>query len=266
MTHRFFITLSTSLLSLTALAGCPGSETEYDAKFAEATDAQLQRSFAASAGGDLESALLIGILFSGGASEPGACPTVTTDGQDTTVTGGCTTEDGDRWDGSIEIHNLPGFFVENPAYDPEAPSSVVFDLHIIPFGGGDEVDLSGSVEVAEGSASSDFTVDAEGIETTSRLTLECEDEGPCTAASGSEIIVEGLGGAAVEGTWSLGEEASGEVRVKGADTLVFDMASRDENGCVDYAIGDRTGQVCGEGDEPAFAPRSSWSDRIRAVR
>lgn len=264
MTHRFLSSLSLSLLSCAALAGCPGSETEHDARFAEANDAQIERAYAAASGSDLSSALFIGILFSGSASEPGACPTVSTDGPDTTVTGGCTTEDGDRWDGSIEIHNIPGFFVENPAYDPLLPGSVVFDLHVEPFESDDDVDLSGSVDLDnEGqTVVGDFTVDADGIETTSRLALGCEEEGPCTASPDSELVIEALGAAGVEGTWYLGEQASGRITVRGADLLVFDVASRDDAGCVDYTIGDRTGSVCDDTGESAFAPRTSWASRV----
>lgn len=265
MTHRFLSTLSLSLFSVAALAGCPGSETEHDARFADATDAQIERTYGAASGTDLVSAVFIAALFSGSTSEPGACPTVTTSGADTTITGGCTTEDGDRWDGTIEIHNIAGIFVENPAYDPLQPGSVVYDLHIVPFGSTEEVDLSGSVDLDnEGQTLvGDFTVDADGIATTSRLSLGCDEEGPCTASPDSELEIEGLGGAGVEGTWSLGEEsATGQITVRGADVLVFDIASRDDAGCIDYAIGDRTGSVCEDTGESAFAPRTSWSSRV----
>jgi hypothetical protein len=265
MTHRFLSSLSLSLLSVAALAGCPGSETEHDARFAEATDAQIERTYGSASGTDLVSAVFIGVLFSGSTSEPGECPTVTTSGPDTTVTGGCTTDDGDRWDGTIEIHNLPGFLVENPGYDPLLPGSVEFDLHIVPSGGTEEIDLSGSVDLDNDGQTlvGDFTVDADGIETTSRLSLGCEEEGPCTASPDSEVVIEALGGAGVEGTWSLDEEsATGRITVRGADVLVFDVASRDDAGCVPFTIGDRTGAVCEDSGESAFAPRTSWASRV----
>lgn len=264
MTHRFLKSLSLSLLSVAALAGCPGSESDHDARFADATQVQIERSYAASSGSALSSALFIGILFSGSTSDPGACPTITTSGADTTVSGGCTTDEGDRWEGSIAIHNLPGFLIDNPAYDETQPSSVEFDLHITPAEGSDLVDITGSVEVDDLTIVGDLTVDADGLETTSRLSLGCEEDGPCTASPDSEIVIEALGGAGVEGTWSLDtDEGTGQITLRGADQLVFDLAARDINGCFPYEVGDRTGTVCNNEEEgQSFAPRSSWVSRV----
>jgi hypothetical protein len=271
MTNRFLRTLSFSLLTLAAgaaLTGCPG--TEHDARFADATDQQLERAYAASSGSDLASALVIGMLLSGGTSDPGACPTIATDGQDTTVTGGCTTDDGDRWDGTIEIHNLPAAFADNPAYDPTAPGSIAFDLRITPLEG-EVVELSGSVELDEEAQTitGDLTVDSDGLATTSRLALGCDDDNLCTASPDSELEIEGLGGAAVEGTWRMADPPTGTISLRGADVLVFDLATRDADGCVAYEVGDATGTVCDPdgGEDQAFAPRTTWAARVeRAAR
>jgi len=207
--------------------------------------------------------MFIGIIFSG-QNDAESCPTVATDGQDTTATGGCTTEDGDRWEGTIEIHNLPGFFEENPAYDESQPSKITFDVEVTA-PDGEVTRLDGTVETTVGAApgvSSDFTVDNAGIVTTSRLDLACTEDGPCTASADSEIDVSDLGGAAVEGTWTLGDPATGSVTLRGADVLVFDIASRDDNGCVAYSIGSESGTVCGDsGEEPAFTgpARTNWT-------
>lgn len=105
--------------------------------------------------------------------------------------------------------------------------------------------------------SGDLTIDTEGIASTSRLTLVCTIDATCTASSDSEIEISDLGVASVEGTWGLSELPRGRVTVRGADVLVFDVDSRDENGCVPYTIGDKRGTVCvpgiDEGTQPALA-------------
>jgi hypothetical protein len=257
MTKRFIASLSFSLLSVAALAGCPSSN-DHDARFADATDQQLQRSLSSASGTDLVMGLFIGSILSGGNSEPGVCPSIVTSGDTTTVTGGCTTEDGDVWDGTIVV-------VAN-----EAELSVDYDLHIAVAVGDDEVDLRGSI-VADNEAQTivgDFTIDAEGIYSTSRVSLGCETDGPCTASPDSEIEIENLGGAGVSGSWSLGDVPSGSVTLEGADKIVFDMSTRDANGCVSFTLGDETGTVCdpNSGSEDAFATNVTWSSRILRAR
>ena len=63
----------------------------------------------------------------------------------------------------------------------------------------------------------------------------------------------------------LGEQASGQITVSGADDLVFDIGSRDDAGCVDYTIGDQSGSVCDDTGESAFAPRATWASRVSGV-
>src|SRR5262245_22059957 len=107
--------LSSSLLSAAALAGCSESSAP-SARFADATPAQLERAFEAATGRALLDALAIGVDF-WGRNDPRSCPSVETRGSDTTITGGCTTENDERLEGSIVIHNLAER-LDDPAYDP----------------------------------------------------------------------------------------------------------------------------------------------------
>lgn len=242
--------LSSSLLSVVALAGCAESGASSDeVSFADATPAQLGRVYSASAGEDLAAALVLGVGFAG-QNDPGSCPATVTQGQDTTVTGGCTMKDGARVDGSIAIHNLNGF-VENPAYDPSQPGFVKLDFHVTTLQG-KRIDLDGRVDFSgpdkpDGTRlQGDLTISAGGVDSISHLTLSCVDE-TCTTLPGSEIELSDLGGGSVEGTWEgyWGIGAwSGRLTVRGADVLVIDIANQDEKQCAPYKIGAKRGIVC----------------------
>jgi len=233
--HLTSLGLSFALLSTATLAGCSGID--HDARFADASLAQLGRAYTAASGADLNSAVQRSLAFVG-ASGPMACPKVVTEGQETTITGGCTTEGGERMEGSIEIHNAP----QTPAYDPSQPSSFELDFRIVQQSAA--IRLDGHVELAETALSGDLRLDAGGIVSTSRLELACKADGPCTASPGSEIEIADLGGASVEGTWYTDDPPSGSVTVRGADVLVIDVGARDADGCVPYTIGDQRGSIC----------------------
>lgn len=232
--------LSSALLLGAALAGCTEPE---GARFAEASDAQLERVYRAAAAHDLVSVLILGAVLSGG-HQPTGCPRIVTEGQDTTVTGGCTLTNGARLDGSIELHNMFGYEDDPPSYDPSQPSTMELAFRIS-FPQGGEHALDGRLELFEegGRFSSDLTIDTAGIASTSRIAATCQDPGPCTLSPGSEIEISGLGRAAVEGSWSFIDPPAGELTVRGADVLVFDISSLDGN-CVPYTVGDERGTVC----------------------
>lgn len=239
--------LASSLLSVVALAGCSESDvSSEEARFADATPAQLERVYSAASARDLVAAMLLSAQFSG-QNAPGACPAIVTVGQDTTVTGGCTTEDGVRVDGSIAMHNLFGL-EEDFAYDPTHPSSIELDFRVTT-SQGERIDLDGRIELEKFEQfrfQGDLTISAGGVASTSRLTLDCNSE-PCTALPGSEIELSDLGGGSVEGAWLGGSD--GSVTVRGADVLVIDVAAdSDKNGCAPYTIGDQRGIVCPSDD------------------
>jgi len=256
--------LSSSLLAAAALGGCAEPR---DPRFADASLAQLERTFEAASGVELGATLLMGISVSGQDS-PDSCPKIVTTGPDTTATGGCTIEDGVRMEGSIRVHNLPG--VAGPAYDPSQPGSVEIDVRFT-HPQGEDVVLDGRVELDGARISGDLTVDAEGITSTSRLALTCKDQSPCTPAADSEIEISGLGRAGVEGMWRLGPP-SGRVTARGTDVIVFDIDGRDGEGCVPYTInGVPRGPVCipglGEADELALVYQHPmpWSKALRGT-
>jgi len=151
--------LSALLVAAAALAGC----NEQQARFADATPAQIDRAYSASSGIDLGLGVLIATAWSG-LNDSTSCPAVVTQGQDTTVSGGCTGDDGTRLDGSIAIHNLPGL-VDNPAYDPSKSSSVEFDFRVTP-PGAEEVGFNGHVDLDPSGVTDDLTLNAEGIAST----------------------------------------------------------------------------------------------------
>ncbi len=234
--------LSSALFLGAALAGCTAPE---GTRFADASPAQLDRTYRAASGHDLVSVLLLGSVFSG-EHQPTGCPRIVTEGQDTTVTGGCTLENGTRLEGEIALHNLPAWDADFPAHDPSQPASIELDFRIaFPEGGGSMLD--GRIDFAEEPEpriSGDLTIDAAGITSTSRLTVACEVEGPCTMAAGSEIEISDLGRASVEGTWHFEDPPTGQLTVRGADVLVFDVGGRESSRCVPYTVGDKRGTVC----------------------
>lgn len=232
--------LSTSLLSMAGLAGCSAEPGR--ARFADATPAQLARAYTAATGLDLASTLIMGLGFAEQGARMG-CPTLGSSGGAITVTGGCTAADGARLDGTIVIR---GLHPPDPDEEGSSPISVELDFQIAS-PGRPRVALDGRVELdlAPGAPSivGELTIDDEGIESTSRLSLHCTADHECTAAPDSEIELSSLGSAGVEGTWSLGDPPSGLATVRGADALVLDMA-RLSLQCAPYQVDDRRGTIC----------------------
>lgn len=259
--------LSSSLLYAVALAGCsePGASSEA-ARFADATPAQLERVYSASSGHQLNLVLFVGAVLSG-QNSPRSCPAIVTRGQDTTVTGGCTTPDGERIDGSIALHNF-SLFDEAPAYDPSQPSTIKFDDFHVKTARGERtgvdghVELDGRVESDRWSLQGDLTLSAGGIDSTSRLSLACVRGGSCTAAPGAKVELSDLGGGSIEGTWNI-DPPSGSVTVRGADVLVIDVAGSDDHQCAPYKLHDKSGSVCLRNDFERLL--SSGGDQARAL-
>lgn len=244
------LSLASSLVSAIALAGC----SEPPARFADASLAQLDRAYTASTGVELLSAVLFGsnlVDSHVNSADPTGCPAVTTAGLDTTVTGGCTDADGARIAGSVRTHNLQP--LGGPAADPAQPRSIDLDYHITTRENR-RIALVGHVELDSRSASpfdlsasrlqGDLTIDVGGIESTSRLDINCDGAGVCTASPGSEIAISDLGSAGVEGAWRLDESPTGRVILRGEDELVLDIAGQAADGCVPYSLGEQRGKVC----------------------
>jgi hypothetical protein len=235
-------------LTLSALAGCPGGS-DHDATFAEATPVQLERAFQAASGGDGGSAYIIGMFISQQTSEPGACPSIVTEGSTTTLTGGCTTDGGEVIEGRIVVENVPPFFSEDPDIDPEALQRVTYEDFSIEEGE-EDVFVDGVVEldpVAQ-RVSVALTLRTLGVEVRSDLSLSCDDTDLCTPDGGAEIEIDGLGGAGIEGTWRLDEPAEGSLTLRGADTVTYAIGEMVDE-CVPYTLADgSTGEVCDSDD------------------
>lgn len=237
--RRLYLCLCPGLLAA-GLAGCAESEApradarQADARFAEATPAQLKRVYSASTGGELAWGLFYGAIFAG-RNDTTQCPAIVTTGQDTTVTGDCTSEDGTHAEGMIAIHNLPG----TSAYDESEPSSIDFDFRISHQD--KHYGFDGRIERDRWGVTGDLVTERHGITSTSRVTVACNDRGTCSTSDDSEIEISELGSGTVEGSWS--SAPSGTLIVRGIDKLTFDM-SRNEDGCMPYTIGDKGGIAC----------------------
>jgi hypothetical protein len=104
--------------------------------------------------------------------------------------------------------------------------------------------------------STDLSLTFGGLQARSVLELDVSAAGSFVAGEGSAIEVDGLGGAAVSGSWSFESQdeqgntipATGTITLRGAETLVFDLAN-DVDGCIPYSIdGADRGSLCGDAE------------------
>ena len=236
--------LSSTLLSLAALPGCSEQSIEHDATFATATAKQVKRAYQASSGFDQLLALLAADHWFG-KNDPTGCPAIVTRGAVTTVTGGCSTEEGGRIEGKAEIRNMPDFD-RFPSDRPTEPGSIEIDLSLRAMSPDTEhVAFKGDVEIdPDAGFRGDLTLTYEGITSRSRLGIELGSDESLTLAPDSEIEISDVGGAGVEGTWRYSDPPSGRLILRGADELVFDMAHPTDDGCIPYEAGANRGTVC----------------------
>jgi hypothetical protein len=258
---RALPTLLLATMSTAALgAGCSDGDDHQTAEFATASDAQLRRTIGAMRVGDLATLYIIGAFTSGTNSD--ACPGIVSSGAVTTITGGCTNDDGDRLDGRIVVTNVQPVFATNPSYDPAQPSTVeAFDFTVVGTDGTESIDGKVTQTVTGGSAdnggvvtgSTDVTV--EGIAVHSEIGFSCDASELCTLRDESWIDVDGLGGAVLTGTFRFDDPATGTITATGADTLVMDVATTDDD-CVTFRIdGGATRQLC-DPDAPSAKRRT----------
>ena len=239
--------VSTSLFA----AACSDDPERDAATFSTLDDARLARALDLTAGRDLASLYITG-LFVAGANDPApACPAFATTGNVTTVTGGCTNDDGVRLEGRFVITNMPGLFSPSPTYDPTQPSVVeAFDWK--------GTDPDGVVEGIDGkvtvTGSADTAtvltgaVDATlgGIAAHLELSTSCDDTDLCTLADGAFFEIDGVGAATLSGTYRFDEPRTGAITATGAETLVLDVAAGTDT-CRTYRIGSAAPvQLCEE--------------------
>lgn len=250
---KHLLLASSLLLPTTLLAACGddgGAEPAYDARFASADEATRARAIGAAGGFDYAIAYLVGSSFAGAAA-PEACPGVEVSGDTTTVTGGCTNDDGTRYEGRIVLENVAGFFSDGTDIDPTRSQLLDFEGFSIVDADG-EWELDGSIELrpaAEQRVITDLYLAFDGEGVHSHLELAFEESGMSTLAAGSWIEVDGLGGARASGTFNMSEDApEGALTLAGADTLVADFGAA-SNSCVPLTIdGAPAGQLCDDAE------------------
>ncbi|MBK9035683.1 MAG: hypothetical protein IPL61_31275 [Myxococcales bacterium] len=271
---RTLTTRSTLLAALSAslvLGACTDETDHTSAKFSSADAAHLERALDVAAASDLGQLYVVG-AFIAGANEPG-CPSFVTTGNVTTVTGGCTNDDGTRLEGRIIATNVQGIFTTNPSYDPSKPSTVEAEAWTATDPGAPAESIDGKVTltnvggVADNGEVFDGAADAAlgGIAAHSEIAFTCDATHLCTHSEDSWVDIDGVGAATLAGTWRLGEPRTGTITATGAETLVLDIgASTDE--CRMYRIdGGATQMVCDAPDQSARLAPSAGNRWLRSI-
>lgn len=239
-------TLAALLASTSLLAAC-GGDPDYDAKFSTADDQHLMRSIQVGLGTDGFMALFIGAAYQSlaDAEDPPACPGVETDGDAIVIVGGCTADDGSRFEGEMRLENVPPLFSDGAGYDESKPSVIRFDAFRIESADGDWY-FDGSVRLENDQEKMVIDLETEllGIAAHADMTLACA--GTCIPEDGASAFVDGVGLAEVSGEWNLdGENAEGNLTLSGEEVLEIDL--RDEtNGCITFTIDGEPRELCGE--------------------
>jgi|JI6StandDraft_1071083.scaffolds.fasta_scaffold38837_4 hypothetical protein len=239
--------VSTSLFA----AACSDDPSREGLTFSTLDAAHLERALDLTAGRDLSMLYVTG-LFVSGANEPApACPVFVSTGNVTTVTGGCTSDDGARFEGRIVITNMPALFGESPTYDPTQPSVIeAIDWKATDADGlvqGIDGKLTATGD-ADSAVSMTGAVDAtlDGITAHLEMSTSCDDADRCTMADGSFFEIEGLGAATLSGSYGFADPPSGAITATGAETLVLDVAAGTDT-CRTYRIGSAAPvQLCEE--------------------
>lgn len=248
ITRLSYSFLTAALLNL---AACGGDAEP--AKFSTATDLQKQRAVSAGSATDSGLGLIIGMAFTG-LPDDSVCPKISRSGSTATITGGCTTESGDKFEGSMTTENVPGLF-GGPENDPSKPSVVTYDGFKIDDTSdeNDDAEINGKVTLnTDGSLSSDLSLMMGGVMVhTSATFRHNETTGMITADEGAAIEIDGLGAADIKGSWKHDSDApAGALELHGADVLKADFGAT-ANGCVPLTVdGQAAGQMCeSEGDD-----------------
>jgi hypothetical protein len=223
---------------LLALAACGSSEPARDAVFASAPEGQIHRAFSAASGADAAGALFLGVAYATAPASTTSCPRIAHDGGRTTITGGCSNDEGIKYEGTATFDNVPT--LTGGGYDPSKPTRIEFDGFKANAQAKDPVIIDGSVTISKTSMTTELSLTADNVSSHAAIELTQGADGSVTAQDGSSIDVEKLGSAAVSGTWKPakdGAAATGKITVTGKDVLVFDLGAADANGCAPYSVG-----------------------------
>jgi hypothetical protein len=242
LARLFYSLLTAATFQLTA---CGADEPpDEPIHFAQTTDLQRQRAVAAGVGGDELMGYLIGTVTTSVPPEQSSCPTITRSGDTITATGGCTDPSGDRIEGRIIAKNVRGFV--GGSNDPSKPEVMTFeDFHLDGDGPSDDFIFDGTITIdIDGSMTADLHTTMAGIEVWSDATWTSSSN-RTTARDGSTIELEGLGRAAIEGSWNMSSDApAGTLELRGADVLRANFGAT-ANECVPITVdGAPAGQFC----------------------
>jgi len=225
----------------------PDPPSTFDATFSTADEAHVARAITAAIGVD---GVLAQLTVAGYAAfpsdDPAACPHFARSGDETTVTGGCTMDDGSRVEGTIVFENVQPIFGTG-SYDPSKPTVIRFDDYSTTDEGGTYA-YDGTLRIEpSGAQMLDLVTTLGDLTAYVHTTLTCVDQGECTASDDSWIDVDGIGAATLSGTWHFDVAApSGSVILTGAEELVVDLDNATEQ-CIPYSIdGVAHAPICSE--------------------
>jgi hypothetical protein len=239
---KLVLLASTPLLALTACGSDGGAR---DATFAGADARHMTRAFMAATGLDTEIGVLLAQTYAATPETSTGCPRIAHAGSRTTITGGCTTASGTPFAGSITVDNPPS---STPGvHDPSKPTTIRFDGFSTTDSKDGLLAFDGNVTLTDTNLAAELDVSYDHILTHSALELSHAGT-LLTAAESSFVEVDQLGSAAVSGSWHLSSQkdtATGKVTLTGKDTVVFDLATVDDNACFAYTInGAAAGKQC----------------------
>lgn len=246
------------VLAATLLAAC-GGDAHDSATFATATDEQLLRVIDVARFEDAEDMLEISELF--GRNEPG-CPSVSTTGLVTTITGDCTSESGWTIAGRVVITNFG--FDSVPARDPAQPSTIeafglraTRDDRLQTLDGKVELVLHGTSEGSPFDLLAAIDVTNTNLPAHTEGAIRCNDSEGCRY-DGAWIGVDTVGEAEVaDGLFD--DDTGSLITLHGEETLAISL-ERDDQGCFPVTIDGAARTVC----EPAFKRTTArWSSILR---
>ena len=230
-----------SLLGFLVLIAACGDDPAGPADYRAATPLQRSRALAAASG---YTAGRLMYEVSELAQEPErGCPSITRAGDRVIIRGGCTTEDGWRFEGRIEARNLDRLRLRPIPADLD----VTIDLDGFAASGPDgaggsrstglDGHLAATSDGAQAAVRADLRIDEVGQTTILDGTWRFDLATRATHADpGSTVELDDLGVGEVTGTWTEGDPGSGAVELRGASVLRGDFSRQDWRGCLPLSV------------------------------
>ncbi|HEY5920388.1 MAG TPA: hypothetical protein VIV11_01900 [Kofleriaceae bacterium] len=231
-------------LPLVACGGGGSTDIKGTLRFSDRSDAEISRLVNAASGSEGFQAQATAESYADPFEPSDPCPARAFSGDTGTITGGCTTQDGDALEGSITIKNPRNWcLVFDTAADWcdmeyegnfAAPSDYTFDnFSITQSGFGRSFDGWMSSATFDGYIDMDIVSVQLDIGVRSDVYAETDD-GRTIDINGSGVELIGVGGAKVDGSIGVSStnQTSGSFTLDGADTLKVTM----QNNCVTWRI------------------------------